>query len=288
VKVIMGDNPFFGVNHRAGSKPLEDEATRFAAAANVLNSASRCGVHSLMLSTHPGYDRLLRMISLALAGSGQPLELALVVPYPHSLNKVVAEQGYAGLARMLGFTSAVKSVFEVLSALRSGRQTSLITAFRSLIGLELPHCAHEGIRVSHVCLHNVATDILLAANRIDILRGFKQACEQQGVSPVFITQNPIALLSSGLSGPYVACFTFNPVGYMVNPSFEQVTRFLLDFDDTAVELWAMQVLASGVTGPDSLVKCAAFRKFDGILYATTNPARVPDFVSTIESHSERA
>ena len=288
MKIIMGDNPFFGVNHRAGSKPLDDEATRFEAAAAVLKSASRCGVHSLMLSTHPGYDRLLRTVSLALAGSDQPLDLALVVPYPHSLNKVVAEQGYAGLARMLGVTSAVKSVFEVLSALRAGRQASLVTAFKSLIGLELPLCAHAGIRVSHVCLHNVPTDILLAVNRIDILRGFQRACERQGVSPVFITQNPIALLTSGLSGPYVACFTFNPIGYMVNPGFERVTQFLLDFDDATVELWAMQVLASGVTGPESLVNCAAFRKFDGILYATTNPARVPDFVSTIESRPERA
>jgi hypothetical protein len=280
----MGDNPFFGVNHRAGSKPLEPEEIRFDAAAAVLESAGRCGVHALMLSTHPGYDRLLSTISRRLAGSDQPLDLALVVPYPHSLNKVVAEQGYAGLARMLGFSGAFKSLLEMLVALKSGRQTSLVTAFKSVIGFELPFCAHDGIRVTHVCLHNVATDILLAVDRTDILRGFRRACEQLGLVPVFITQNPIALLSRDLCGPYVACFTFNPLGYMVNPGFEEVTRFLLEFNDDKVELWGMQVLASGVSDAESLINCAAFRKFDGILYATTSPARVPDFVSKIEGH----
>ena len=50
MEIVLGDNPFFGVNHRAGSKPLESEEARFEEAAQVIRRAVEQDIATFMLS----------------------------------------------------------------------------------------------------------------------------------------------------------------------------------------------------------------------------------------------
>lgn len=285
MEIILGDNPFFGVNHRAGSKPLESEETRFEQAAQVIRCAVEHDIATLMLSTHPGYDRLLAQADSAVGKAGKTLKIALVLPYPHSLNSLVAERGYAGLLSAIGLPGIVSSGIDLVRSLFPGRKTSLVPAFRSLIRAELSRGGFANIQIAYACLHNIVTDILLAVGRVDVLQGFIIAAHQLGMWPVLISQNPVRLLSKDLGRNYTACFSFNPIGYMVNPSLGDTEQFLLKNRQQLPEgLWAMQILASGACSLEALLKLESLRTFDALLYATSRPDRIAPFAAAVKAH----
>ena len=110
MKIILGDNPFFGVNHLTGSKNLDTEEIRFHNACDVILSAINSDIDLMMLSTHPTYKNLLKKISEKIEKSNLHFNLALVVPFPHTLNNIVAENGYIGLIKFLGIFNIFKSL----------------------------------------------------------------------------------------------------------------------------------------------------------------------------------
>jgi len=284
MRVILGDNPFFGVNHRTGSKVLESAEKRFSAAADVIATANRLGVKTLMLSTHPGYEDLLDAAGLKLP-VGHSFEIAPVVPYPHTLNNAIAQDGYFGLVKKLGVGSLASVGFDVVQFMgffggKSG--VKLKKAFQLIIRMELEKIRARGFVVKHACLHNIITDLLLALDRVDILQGFVAACESDGIKPVLITQNAACALSADIKGDFVACFTFNCLGYMVNPSLEKVVEAIRRPRRAGSELWAMQILASGAIGSERALLDENLDCFDAVLYATTKPARVEEFVGALE------
>ncbi|MCM8622182.1 MAG: hypothetical protein NFW16_10725 [Candidatus Accumulibacter sp.] len=284
MEIVLGDNPFFGVNHRAGSKPLESEEARFEEAAQVIRRAVEQDIATFMLSTHPGYERLLARADAAVGEAGKTLRIALVLPYPHSLNSLVAERGYAGLLGTIGLPGIFSSGVDLVRSLFPGRRASLVPAFRSLIRAELSRASPGNLQVVYACLHNVVTDIMLASGRVDVLRGFIEASHQLALRPVLISQNPIRLLSRELGRNYTACFSFNPLGYMVNPSLQETEQYLLKNEKRLPEgLWAMQILASGACSMEALLQLDSLRAFDALLYATSRPDRIAPFAAAIKA-----
>lgn len=285
MKIVLGDNPFFGVNHRLGSKVLGNEDERFDGAAAVIAAAQEHGIRSLMLSTHPGYDHLLRKAADVLAQPGQ-FEIAPVVPYPHTINNIIAQDGYSGVLKRFGLREIAAVAADALKVTgligRSGA-ASLDRAFRLIIDVEVEVIRDIGFSVSHLCLHNILTDLLLSFGRFDILQGFVNACSKAGVHAVLISQNPAAILSAPLTGPFVACFSYNRLGYMVNPSLGKVAEAIARVDRSHCRMWAMQLLAGGAIGPETALEDENLGRFDAILYATTKPERIGQFMKAIES-----
>lgn len=282
MRLILGDNPFFGVNHKSGSKPLDDELVRFKNAATIISEAAVNDFSVFMLSAHPGYGRLLAEADDALSAVGSSVDLALVIPYPHSLNKLVAEGGYYALAQAVGYKALLYSIFEFISVIRSDKSKGLVTPFKKLIQIEAESIETSNVRLKYVCLHNVVTDVLLAVGRTDLLNGFAIACIESGFEPVFISQNPISLLSCEVLRPYVACFTYNLLGYMVNPQIGSVDKYLDAISNRKGEKWAMQVFASGALGLEEAIDSKVVKYFDGIVYATTNRGRIAQFSNKIK------
>lgn len=282
MKIVLGDNPFFGINHRVGSKALDDENERFDAASIVVASAQVHGIRSMMLSTHPGYDRLLMKVANALSEPGQ-FEIAPVVPYPHTINNIIAQDGYWGVLKKFGLRDMFAVTGDALKVVfgRSDK-AKLERAFRLIIDVELECIRGIGFSVRHVCLHNILTDLLLSFGRFDILQGFINACSGIGLRAVLITQNPSAILAAPLVGPFVACFSYNKLGYMVNPSIEKAIEAMTRVDRSNCEMWAMQILAGGAIASESALQDETLKHFDALLYATRKPERIDEFMKLLE------
>jgi hypothetical protein len=138
-----------------------------------------------------------------------------------------------------------------------------------------------------VCLHNIVTDLLLSFGRFDILQGFINACSAIGMRAVLITQNPAVILSAPVLGPYVACFSYNTLGYMVNPSLEKTVEAIKRVDRANCEMWAMQILAGGAIAPETALQDETLSCFDSLLYATTKPERIDGFMKQVEMRGLR-
>ncbi|MCC7258102.1 MAG: hypothetical protein IT486_06990 [Gammaproteobacteria bacterium] len=262
---------------------MAGENERFDAAATVIATAQTHGIRSLMLSTHPGYAQLLTKAASTMPDHGR-FEIAPVVPYPHTINNIIAQDGYSGVLKRFGLrdvAAVTADALRIVGLPGRNEEAKLERAFKLIIDVELSCILGIGFSVRHVCLHNIVTDLLLSFGRFDVLQGFINACSRMGLRAVLITQNPAVMLAAPLLGPFVACFSYNKLGYMVNPSLEKTIEAIKAVDRSNCEMWAMQILAGGAIAPESALQDEALAHFDSILYATTRPGRIEEFVKLI-------
>ena len=280
MKVILGDNPFFGVNHASGSLEPLPETERFSRASEVVSRFESLGGNVMMLTNHPSASRLMDRLGAELSSE---LDIALVLPYPHKYNDLVASHGYIGLANKILRSNLLSLLMAMLYFLIGLNYRKWL--LRALLFSELKEFSKYRERVKYVCLHNILTDMFIAGSNDRLLSDFVDLVQEMGLEPVLITQNPkAAALAIGRSD-YTLCFSLNPTGYMVNPTVTEVVDFLKSMTKDRPSVWAMQILASGVaTTQDALDFLKDISVVDGILYATTRPERITAFYAAAEKY----
>lgn len=277
-KIVLGDNPFFGINHRSGLKALEylNIKSDFSHASSVICKASEEGIDRLMVSTHAELSDLLDVTSSELAKKNlSKPKLSLVVPYAHKLNSVVADKGVLGLFSLIKPMKLFTSGFcDFFSFIFKGRKFPN-NIFAEFISSELSIV--KNYNVEYVCFQNVVTDMILGLDKSDIFTHIVDSLNQTGTKPLFITMNPIEmdkLLPEGVP----ICFHYNINGFMVQPSLSEVQSFI---STTNRPLWAMGVMASGAADNDSVWQDPYLEKFEKVLYATSKPQRIETLVQDL-------
>jgi len=275
---ILGDNPFFGVNHRVGSKTLESKDKRFERATQVIMASLNNGFSGFMISAHSDGRELIEKASNSIINTNLKLNLALVIPYPHTINDLLAEHGYFRSMAKLRNTSGPGLIFDFSRLLFMGKSALRKSFISSYISAEIKNFENKSVVVDAICLHNVVTDLFLGLRRTDLLEEFVECCQLLGVKPVLISQNPVTAMSFNTEISHTICFTYNLRGYMVNPGLEIVKESIIaNQDNIHKKLWAMQILASGNLSSEQALKDPLLRHFDGILYATNKSQRITSF-----------
>jgi len=210
-----------------------------------------------------------------------------VAPYPHKYNDLVAKKGYWGLAKYLlkgNLKYILLNAFKIFNVNKS--QEHIV---RLICNSELQSLGKHREKVRYVCLHNILVDMYVAAGNYSALEAFIEHVKSMGLEPVLITQNLITLNKVMRSSEgYTICFSYNSAGYMVNPSVELVDQFLEHNTDSLPDLWAMQIMASGVVElDDALEKIAVNNHFKGVLYATTKRERIIELFAKTEKFKKK-
>ena len=280
MKIVLGDNPFFGVDHGKGSKELAEESERFASAARVIGAAMDHGIDTMMLSNHAS---ALELLGYCDSFNGCTPSIALVIPVPNYYNDVVSSDGYLGLVKRFSNTIS-RSLFSLAGKLILFQYMQ--AAVDLLIEHELKGLGRFRSRIKQLCLHNVIVDMCLASGNVSFLENFIAAAKRKGYEAVLITQNYPSLLESGIKASYIACFSCNPKGYMTNPSLKEVLEALNENGsslDRNPRVWLMQIFGSGVVRADDLKSFLNNLKgVESVLYATTKPSRIPEFVDLLK------
>ena len=286
MKYILGDNPFFGVNHKNGSKELESQEVRFNNAGNVILAAVNAGIEDLMISTHPDYENLLGRTNEIIGELHQGLSLALVIPYPHTLNKILAERGVFGLLGVVPWFRMHKIIAGIIKHIFfKDRQILARETFKSIIEIELKKLRGlDKIHVTHIALHNILTDICIANNWFDILDGFVAAVQAFKFKPVLISQNPVKVIELPYDQQVIRCFSYNLNGYMQNAPRPELIRALQKSKRADIPCWAMQILAAGAIPSENALSDPTLEYFEGILYATSRPERIREFSAIAEKY----
>jgi hypothetical protein len=277
-RIILGDNPFFGINHRSSDKAKEYSSIKsdFSIATKVISKASALGINEFMVSTHSEMSQLLEITAQALAKENLPKpDICLVTPYAHKLNSLVAEKGILGLFSLISPAKLVSSAsIDFLSYVFRQRYFPE-RLFRAFIKTELQ--AAEGFNVKYICLQNILTDLLLGLDRGQIFEGLTRAMCGFNAEPVFITMNPIEadrVLPKGVR----VCFHYNINGFMVQPSLAKIQKFI---STTKRPIWAMGIMASGAAEKDLVFDDPYLKYFEKILFATTKSDRLVEAVGKL-------
>lgn len=279
MKVIIGDNPFFGVNHQHGSKPLDNEAIRFQKAVDVLAEAKMHNSNHLMITNHPSILKFLDFID---ENNLNSIRLAFVAPYPHKYNDIVANKGYLGLIRYLLKGNSLYILKNLLSFLNIRNAHNHLV--KMICNSELSSLGFQKSKVEYMCMHNILVDMYVASGNISALKTFVKYTISKNLKPVLITQNIIPLCKAleDFHEDYTICFSYNTAGYMVNPSLDEVDIFLKNNEKKLPNLWAMQIMGSGILDLDHALQATKRNKFNGILYATTKRKRITELFNKIQ------
>lgn len=253
-KIILGDNQFFGINHRSQEK-AEELLRRFSKLENIIEvyeNAFDCGINAIMLNSN---QRAQDICDYFRENKNKYPELSWYpsVPYAHK---------YADMVNELGILPAVNealikgnSAGGVLSMVAKGSAAlfgkDAMKMMEMLIDVE--YKMFRGLNVKVFFLQNIFTDLMLGYN---VREAFERFCDyirkKYHVIPGFITLNMPYLKRKleewGIDG-VVICSSINKIGFNMYPSKEEYETIIAANDPTKYQLMAMNPLASGSISP---------------------------------------
>ncbi len=272
-RLLLGDNQFFGINHRSEEKARE-QAIRFQeldAIMQVVDDAYDAGIRTLMCTTH---DRMADVVDRVRA---QPERYAgfsffPCMPYAHKYADAVTESGILGaLGRFMPDEGLVNALMRGGRSLAKKDVEGLITL---LVDAEMAGFA--GVRTPVIWLQNVVVDLLLGLGFTDAFAIFaRHVRNRYSAEPGFITMNLPMLLDeldrAGIENPLV-CANINKIGFRMSGGVEAYQRALADRPFRAV---AMSVFASGAIAPrEALEWIYAQPGIESIVFGASSRANI--------------
>ncbi len=266
--IVLGDNPFFGVNHASAARARKYFARvrsrDWSAAHATMRAALQNGVSHFMVSTHAEAPDLLG--SMARDDELRRFSVIPAVPYLHRLNGLVAARG---MAAALGHSVSYSRMARELLA-GAGLRVAGLMAF---IEQEIRPVVDLGFEVRAIALQNIFVDLLLGLGLHDVINGAAERIEAGGRRLVAITMNP--LLADRLLDPSVIlCTHYNHLGFLVQPDLPAVQRWAAT---CARPVWAMGVLASGRAPLASVVADETLRRFSAVVVGASRPQSIETF-----------
>ena len=266
MKIILGDNQFFGVNHfdlKKGEKTKLkfDTTTKIEA---FINDSLEIGLDGFMInSNEKGYQ----IVNASKFGSAK--EIHYSIPYPHKYASMVNENGMMSLlGHLFKNSSMIKNIIggiKLISTQNLKHMTPLA------LNLEINKNLKKG---SYVYMQNIVTDLLLGIGRGDLLIEFIKSVSNMGYKPGIITLNPIMfdkLLKKEQDTPWlkdlVVCFNINQDGFNVFPSLNIVEDFIKS--RPKYKLMGMSVFASGALNIPSSVSYVKKLDLDYVVFGTS-------------------
>ena len=219
MKIILGDNQFFGINHfdleKGAKTKLKFDKTKKIEA--FINESLSIGMDGFMInSNEQGYE----IVNASKFDSAK--EIHYSIPYPHKYASMVNENGMMSLfGHIIKNTSFIKNL---LGGIKLVATQNLKSITPLALNLEVPKNLKKG---SYIYMQNIITDLLLGMGRGDILIEFIKSVSNMGYKPGIITLNPIMfdkLLKNEQEANWlkdlVVCFNINKEGFNVFPSLK--------------------------------------------------------------------
>lgn len=250
MKIILGDNQFFGVNH-FDLKKGEETKSKFDSTNKIrsfIDLSLELGLDGFMInSNEKGYEIISN------TDFDFSKEVHYSIPYPHKYASMVNENGMMSLlSYLIKNTSLLKNL---IGGIKLAATQNLKSITPLALNLEVPKSLKKG---SYIYMQNIITDMLMGMGRGDILIEFIRSVIRLGYKPGIITLNPLMfdqLLKKYndkyLQNDLIVCFNINKEGFNVFPSLKLVENFIQS--GKKYKLMGMSVFASGAAKiPDSI------------------------------------
>ena len=266
MKIILGDNQFFGINHfdlekGATTKLKFDKIKKIEV---FINESLSIGMDGFMInSNEQGYE----IVNTSKFDSAK--EIHYSIPYPHKYASMVNENGMMSLfGHIIKNTSFIKNL---LGGIKLVATQNLKSVTPLALNLEVPKNLKKG---SYIYMQNIITDLLLGLGRGDILIEFIKSVSNMGYKPGIITLNPIMfdkLLKNEQEANWlkdlVVCFNINKEGFNVFPSLNTVEDFIKS--RPKYQLMGMSIFASGAANIPHSIDYINKLKLDYVVFGSS-------------------
>lgn len=249
-KIILGDNQFFGINHRSQEKS-EEMSKRFGNIDNIFevyDNAFDCGVKAVMLNSN---EKAVAICDRFRDNKSKYGDIAWYPSIPYAYK-------YANMVNELGIFPAInETIFKgnsakgVLGMMAKGVTVAITKDAMKMMEMliDVEYKMFRDLNVKVFFLQNIITDLILG---FDIKEVFEHFCEyirkKYKVTPGFVTLNLPYLKGKfeqwGIE-EVVICSSINAAGFNMHPSKEEYEKLIATNDTSKYQLMAMNVLASG-------------------------------------------
>ena len=246
MKLILGDNQFFGVNH-ADLKKAEKTRELFSTHERItdfIKKSLSIGLDGFMINSNDLGFKVVEGFDFKTTNA----ECHYSIPYPHKYAGIVNDSGMIALVSLVFKQLKFRDVFSVLKFALSFNAAHLLPI---IVRMEIPKTLPKG---SVVYLQNVVTDLTMGLKNGDrILSAYINSVKSMGYKPGLITLNPSKLIEvlkrSHSKDEVFLCFNINCSGFNVFPCVSKVEKAISDAKDTtSFNLMGMSIFSSGSRG----------------------------------------
>ena len=248
--ILIGDNPFIGVNHlsqekgRASAETFSSEEK----VVDILNYVSELGIKGFVASTHPN---LAKVTSYMAEHTNLPSKLNIypILPYTQGYVIKVTEKG------MMGAVNDILSPASMQEKVKIFMKGSIGLLKQDFLGLsklfiDVELLPLKKMNVKAIFLHDVFTDLALSMKSKEAFELFiNHVKDKYKTTPGFVTKNFAKFVNQinewSLDVPLVMTH-FNKIGFQMNPSKEECEKALENYKGDVI---AMGTLASGYLKP---------------------------------------
>jgi hypothetical protein len=280
MEILLGDNPFLGVNHMAHEKARieQREIKNLEAKAEVIKAALEGGATGFTFSAHRSNLELLEYMDKEQPEILRRLNYYILVPYA---------QGYVRRANVFGTVGLIKAVIRDVflkhpAEFITSSATFNINGLAGLfIGMEIdPYLKIlPRKRIKAILLHEVLTELIIAYELSGLLRELKKYAENKigvgfGLETRNIGQLKRFIVKNNTQIEYIMT-PMNPLGYQMAPSKNEAEEAIQELGGNGSRIIAMNILASGaVTLEETSKYIGKYKdKVYAVAYGTAKPNR---------------
>ena len=249
-KVILGDNQFFGINHRSQEK-AEEMLKRFGNIDNIFDvydNAFDCGIKAVMLNSN---EKAVAICDRFRANRSKYGDVAWYpsIPYAYKYANMVNELGiFPAINETIFKGNSAKGVLGMISKGVTMAVTKDAMKMMEML-IDVEYKMFRDLNVKVFFLQNIITDLILGYNIKEVFEHFCEYIRKKyKVTPGFVTLNMPYLKSKleewGIED-VVICSSINAAGFNMHPTKEEYDRVIAANDSNKYQLMAMNVLASG-------------------------------------------
>ncbi|MDG2059492.1 MAG: hypothetical protein P8J34_05010 [Flavobacteriales bacterium] len=271
MKIILGDNQFFGVNH-FDLKKGEKTKSNFDNTSKIeefIKESHKIGLDGFMINSNELGYKLIANSSFE-----KNNEIHYSIPYPHKYANMINENGMLSLGmHVIKNTSIIKNTFACFKYLFSRNVKNIIPL---ILDIEVPKNLKKG---SYVYLQNIITDLLLGIGREDLIISYINSVIEKGYKPGIITLNPILLNKhlvcndkTNLLKDLIVCFNINKEGFNVFPNLHKVEELIKS--KVQYKLMGMSIFASGAGNIPSSIDYIKKLPLDYVVFGTSKLSNV--------------
>ena len=248
MELLLGDNPFFGIDHLSQERARKRLSTLngFDGISEIMKLVSELGINGFVVSTHPQLKHLIKHMETK-TNLLKEFDFYPILPYA---------QGYVSKVTEKGIISAITDILSTgsnrtkLKIIFKGSTAYLRKDFEKLIQtlIDVELLPLKSVKKKVVFLHDVLTDLAISLEMKKLIETFLSHIENQyNVEAGLVTKNFPKLIKKlnewNIKTPTIMT-SFNPIGYQMNPSKEECEKFISNN-----KVIAMNVLAGGYLKP---------------------------------------
>ena len=247
--VMLGDNPFFGVDHLSHERGREraEKYKTFDYAVDVIKRAHEFGMKEMAIGTRPRIGELIKCIRKN-SNLIEEINFNPILPYAQDYVLKVSEKGLMGTMKEVLGGAGIQNELKIITKGGFGfLKKDLDELFKVLIDVELLKL--KDVKVNTVYLHPILTDLALALNLKGIFDTFGNHLKDNYHLEVGLsTKNFPALVSKLEEWDLKAddiMTSFNKGGFLMNPSKQECENALASYSG---EVTAMNIFGGGYYG----------------------------------------